>query len=82
MGIVHQMHDLHVMVSTCMRIIGHGDYITNARFACYRCEYFVLVLVEGRQGRVPEPTQRAEIRNSIVTDSRHQITAVDGCKVR
>ena len=28
-----------------MRIIGHGDYITNARFAYYRCEYVVLVLV-------------------------------------
>ena len=37
----------------------------------------------GRQGRVPEPTQRAEIRKSAVTDSRHQITAIDGCcKVR
>ena len=27
--------------------------------------------IGGRQGRVPEPTQRAEIRNSAVTDSRH-----------
>ena len=40
-------------------------------------------LIGGRQGRVPEPTQQAEIRNSAVTDSRHQITALDGCcKVR
>ena len=26
-------------------VIGHGDYIPNVRFACYRCEYIVLVLV-------------------------------------
>ena len=39
--------------------------------------------IGGRQGRVPEPTQRAEIRHSAVTDSRHQITALDDrCKVR
>ena len=44
---------------------------------------FVNNLNGGRQGRVPEPTQRAEIRKSAVTDSRHQITAHDGCcKVR
>ena len=44
--------------------------------------------IGGRQGRVPEPTQRAKIRNSAITDwqwfgARHQITALDGsCKVR
>ena len=37
-------------------------------------------IIGGRQGRVPEPTQRAEIRNSAVTDSRHQITAFDGSR--
>ena len=42
-----------------------------------------VAIMGGRQGRVPEPTQRAEIRNSAITDSRHQITALDGCcKVR
>ena len=42
-----------------------------------------LIINGGRQGRVPEPTQRAEIRHSAVTDSRHQITALDDrCKVR
>ena len=44
---------------------------------------FVNNLNGGHQGRVPEPTQLAEIRKSAVTDSRHQITAHDGCcKVR
>ena len=42
-----------------------------------------VIIIGGRQGRVPEPTQRAEIRHSAVTDSRHQITALDDrCKVR
>ena len=42
-----------------------------------------LDIIGWRQGRAPEPTQWAEIRNSAVTDSRHQITELDGCcKVR
>ena len=47
------------------------------------CFYFLTSLIGGRQGRVQEPTHLAEIRNSAVADSRHQITAFDGCcKVR
>ena len=37
--------------------------------------------IGGRQGRVPEPTQQAEIRKSAVYDSRHQMEGVKADRV-